>query len=316
MKKIIVNEYGSVDVLQEVVAPKPVPGEKDVLIKVAAIGGNDPDIVMRKYGPFPTMPAEFRPTLPHMLGGDFSGIVEQVGAEVTKFQVGDHVMSYVKQRTYTQYLVLDQDDSLSQVHDQLDLIPLEGLYLTALTAWSAIMKNGHLRAGKKVLIHGGAGSMAIQIAKAMGATVITTARSQHNAYLKGLGADQIIDYQTEDFTELVHDVDLVVNLTGAQTLAASYQVVKRGGRLVSVNGVPDKKQAAALGITAVYALGDISEEARKAILDLYQQGQLRVTVSQTSPFTLAAVKQAHLDFEQGGNQGKRVIVFDQETTNV
>ena len=108
----------------------------------------------------------------------------------------------------------------------------------------------------------------------------------------------------------------MVNLTGAQTLAASYQVVKRGGRLVSVNGVRDKKQAAALGITAVYALGDLSEDARKAILDLYQQGQLTVTVSKAYPFTLAAVKQAHLDFEQGGNQGKRVIVFDQETTNV
>lgn len=319
MKKIIVNEYGSVDVLQEVVALKPVPGKKDVLIKVAAIGVNDPDIVMRKYGPFPTMPAEFRPTLPHMLGGDFSGIVEQVGAEVTKFQVGDHVMGYTKRGTYAQYIVLDQDDSLSQVPDQLDLIPLGGLYLTALTAWSAIMKNGHLQAGQKVLIHGGAGgvgSMAIQIAKAMGATVITTARSQHNAYLKGLGADQIIDYQTEDFTELVHNVDLVVNLTGAQTLAASYQVVKPGGHLVSVNGVPNKKQAAALGITAVYAFGDLSEDARKAILDLYQQGQLTVTVSQTYPFTLAAVKQAHLDFEQGGNQGKRVIVFDQKTTNI
>lgn len=152
MKKIIVNEYGSVDVLQEVVALKPVPGEKDVLIKVAAIGVNDPDIVMRKYGPFPTMPAEFRPTLPHMLGGDFSGIVEQVGAEVTKFQVGDHVMGYTKRGTYAQYIVLDQDDSLSQVPDQLDLIPLGGLYLTALTAWSAIMKNGHLQAGQKVLI--------------------------------------------------------------------------------------------------------------------------------------------------------------------
>ncbi|MEJ6356011.1 NADP-dependent oxidoreductase [Lactiplantibacillus plantarum] len=180
MKKIIVNEYGSVDVLQEVVALKPVPGEKDVLIKVAAIGVNDPDIVMRKYGPFPTMPAEFRPTLPHMLGGDFSGIVEQVGAEVTKFQVGDHVMGYTKRGTYAQYIVLDQDDSLSQVPDQLDLIPLGGLYLTALIAWSAIMKNGHLQAGQKVLIHGGAGgvgSMAIQIAKAAGATVITTARS-------------------------------------------------------------------------------------------------------------------------------------------
>ncbi len=317
MKKIMVNAYGSVDVLQELVAPKPIPEENEVLIKVAAIGVNDPDVVMRKYGPFPTMPAAFRPTLPHMLGGDFSGIVEQVGAGVTKFQVGDHVMGYAKKGTYAQYLVLNQDDSLSKVADQLDLIPLGGLYLAALTAWSALVKNGHLQAGQHVLIHGGAGgTMAIQIAKAMGATVITTARSQHNAYLSGLGADQIIDYQTEDFTELVHDVDLVVNLTGTQTLAASYQVVKTGGRLVSVNGVPDEQRAAALGITAVYALGDLSTEARTAIVKLYQQGKLMVTVSQTYPFTLLAVKQAHLDFEQGGNQGKRIIVFDEKTVNI
>lgn len=319
MKKIIVNDYGSVDVLQEVSAPKPIPGKNDVLIKVAAIGVNDPDVVMRKYGPFPTMPVELRPTLPHMLGEDFSGIIERVGSAVTKFQVGDHVMGYAKNGTYAQYLMLDQDSSLSKVPAQLDLVPLGGLYLAALTAWSAIVKNGHLQAGQKVLIHGGAGgvgSMAIQIAKAMGATVITTARKQHHVYLKDLGADQIIDYRTENFVELVHNVDLVVNLTGAETLAASYQVVKAGGRLFSVNGVPDEKQAAAHGITAVYALGDVSAEARTAILHLYEQGKLTVTISQTYPFTLAAVKQAHLDFEKGGNQGKRVIVFDQAPANL
>jgi len=313
MKKIIVNEYGSVDVLKEIDAPIPTLSDNQVLVKTAAIGVNDPDIVMRKNGPFPTMPKEMRPTLPHMLGNDFSGIITQVGSAVTKFKVGEHVVGLTLHGTYAEYLVMNETDSLAVVPEELDLVPVGALYLQAATAWSALITNGHLQAGQKVLIHGGAGgvgSMAIQIAKDSGAYVITTAKGIHKEYLEQLGADEIIDYTTQDFTKLVHDIDLVVNLTGAKTLDASYQVVKRGGRVTSVNGVPNKIKAALFGVKTAYAMGDLSSETLNEIVKLYIAGKLKVNVEQTYSFELDDVKQAHLDFEKGSNQGKRVIVFN------
>jgi len=313
MKKVIVNEYGSVDVLKEIDAPIPTLSDNQVLVKTAAIGVNDPDIVMRKNGPFPTMPKEMRPILPHMLGNDFSGIITQVGSAVTKFKVGEHVVGLTLHGTYAEYLVMNETDSLAVVPEELDLVPIGALYLQAATAWSALITNGHLQAGQKVLIHGGAGgvgSMAIQIAKDAGAYVITTAKGIHKEYLEQLDADGIIDYTTQDFTKLVHDIDLVVNLTGAKTLDASYQVVKRGGRVTSVNGVPNKIKAALFGVKTAYAMGDLSSETLNEIVKLYIAGKLKVNVEQTYSFELDDVKQAHLDFEKGSNQGKRVIVFN------
>jgi len=313
MKKIIVNEYGSVDVLKEIAVPIPTPNENQILVKTAAIGVNDPDIVMRKHGPFPTMPKEFRPTLPHMLGQDFSGVVTQIGSAVTNFKVGDHVVGFSMSGTYAEYLLLDEKSPMAVVPENLDLVPIGALYLQAATAWSALVTNGHIKAGQKVLIHGGAGgvgSMAIQIAKDAGAYVITTAKGIHKEYLEQLGADEIIDYTTQDFTKLVHDVDLVVNLTGSKTLNASYQVLKKGGLATSVNGLPNKIKAALHGVKVVYARGDLSPEALNEIVKLYVAGKLKVSVEQTYSFTLDDVKQAHLDFEKGSNQGKRVIVFN------
>lgn len=315
MKKIIVNNYGSVDVLKEIDRPIPTPKEDEVIVKVAAIGVNDPDVIMRQNGPFPTMPVEMRPTLPHMLGNDFSGIITAVGKQVAKFNIGDHVVGLTLNGTYAEYLAINIHETITKVPDDLDLIPLGGLLLTAVTAWSAVVTNGHIKSGQNILIHGGAGgvgSMAIQMAKAAGAFVTTTAKKQHYQYLKELGADQIIDYQTEDFTKMVNNLDLVVNLTGMKTLNDSYQVVMPGGILTSVNGVPDQKKAAKFGIEAIYAMGDLSSEALSGILQLYLDDELKVNVTRTYPFELDAVKQSHLDFEKGSNQGKSIIVFNQK----
>ncbi|HCD08665.1 MAG TPA: oxidoreductase [Lactobacillus sp.] len=313
MKKIIVDNYGSVDVLKEINVSIPTPQENQILIKTRAIGVNDPDIVMRKNGPFPTMPKEMRPTLPHMLGQDFSGVIVKVGDGVTKFHEGDHVIGFSKNGTYAQYLLLDQNDPIAKVASDLGLVPLGALYLQAATAWGAVIRDGHLKAGQKVLIHGGAGgvgTMAIQLAKNVGAYVITTAQKKHNEYLKQLGADEIIDYKTQDFTKLVNNVDLVVNLTGDQTLTDSYGIVKRGGRITLVHGVPDKKKASDFGINTSYSLSDLSPKTLDSIVKLYTDSKLKVNIDRIYPFNLESVKQAHLDFEEGSNQGKKVVVFD------
>lgn len=313
MKKIIVNSYGSVDVLREVDEPIPIPQETEIIVKTAATGVNDPDIAMRQSGPFITMPKKYRPKLPHMLGQDFSGVITQIGSEVTKFEVGDHVIGFSKNGTYGEFLVVDQNDPVAKVPKDLGLVPLGALYLEAATAWSAVIKDGKIKAGQKVLIHGGAGgvgTMAIQLARNAGAYVITTAQAKHYDYLKELGADEIIDYKTQDFTKLVNNVDLVVNLTGFKTLMYSYKVVKIGGRITSVNALPSKLMALYYKVKVKYSLGDLSQETLDSIVKMYSNGKLKVNVNRIYPFNLFSVKQAHLDFEKGSNQGKNVIVFD------
>ena len=313
MRKILLNEYGTVDVLKEINEEIPTPNHGQILIKVAATSINDPDIVIRKHGPFPTMPKELRPTLPHMLGEDFSGIIVAVGDGVTKFKVGDHVIGLTMNGTYAEYITLDENSFVGKVPSNLDLIPLGGLYVTAATAWAAIVLNGKVQKGQKVLIHGaagGVGSMAVQIAKYFGAYVIGTAGGYSKEYLKELGADEVIDYRTQDFTKIVSDVDLVVNLTGPNTLEKSYQVVKKGGRLTSTNGVPDKEKASSMGIEATYTMGMISPEDLSTIINFYSEGNLKLMISKIYNFTLADIKQAHLDFEKGPNQGKRIIKFE------
>lgn len=313
MRKILINEYGTVDVLREINVPVPTPDKGEIQIKLVATSVNEPDILIRQNGPFPTMPKELRPILPHMLGEDYSGIITAVGDGVSKYHVGDHVIGLTLNGSYAEYITLDENSLLVTVPSDLDLVPLGGLYVAAATAWAAIVSNGKVKAGQKVLIHGaagGIGSVAVQLAKHFGAYVIGTAGSYSEEYLMKLGVDEVIDYRSQDFTKLVSNVDLVVNLTGPTTLEQSYQVVKKGGHLTSTNGVPDQEKAVTMGIEATYTMGMISPEDLASIIRLYSKGILKIKVSTMYQFTLDSIKQAHLDFEKGPNQGKRIIKFD------
>lgn len=313
MKKIMLNNYGNVDVMKMVEVDTPKPSSNQIVVKTAAIGVNDPDIGIRANGPFPTMPKEIRPVLPHSLGEDFSGVVTAIGDDVSRFAVGDHVVGMSFMNTYSEYILLDEKSVIAKVSKDLDLVPLGGFYLGVATAYASIIRDGKLKAGQKVLIHGGAGgvgSKAVQLAKSVGAYIIATGTAQQADYMKELGADETIDYQTQDFTKLVSDVDLVVNLTGPKTLADSYQVVKEGGRITSVNAVIDEKETKRRKITGTYSMGFMSVKELEEVIDLYDQGKLNVHVDKTYPFELNAIKQAHLDFEAGGNTGKKVITFE------
>jgi NADPH:quinone reductase-like Zn-dependent oxidoreductase len=150
MRKILLNEYGTVDVLHEINEAVPTPNHGQILIKVAATSMNDPDIHIRQHGPFPTMPKEMRPTLPHMLGEDFSGIITAIGEGVTRFQVGDHVIGLTLNGTYAEYIALNENSLVATVPSDLDLTPLGGLYVTAATAWAAVVLNGKVQTGQKL----------------------------------------------------------------------------------------------------------------------------------------------------------------------
>lgn len=308
----MLNNYGNVDVMNMVEAILPKPGANQIIVKTTAIGVNDPDVVIRANGPFPTMPKEMRPILPHSLGEDFSGVVTEIGDKVTRFAVGDHVVGMSYMNTYSEYILLDDSAVIVTVPKNLDLVPLGGFYLGVATAYAATIRDGQAKAGQKVLIHGaagGVGSKAVQLAKGAGAYVIATGSAKQVDYMKQLGADETIDYQTQDFTKLVSDVDLVVNLTGPKTLKDSYQVVKKGGRITSVNAVIDEEETKRRGITGTYSMGFMTIKELEKVIDLYTQGKLDIHVDKTYQFDLPDIKQAHLDFEAGGNTGKKVIIF-------
>lgn len=312
MKKILLREYGSVDVLFERSEALPTITENQLVVKLAATGVNDVDVAIRKNG-FPATVLN-KKKLPHSLGHEFSGIVTQVGNEVTKFEVGDHVIGLNPLDTYSESIVIDENAIIDKVPKELDLIPLGGLLVAALPAWSAVILEGKVKANQRVLIHGGAGgvgSMAIQFAKNAGAYVITTARARDKEYVESLGADEVIDYQNEDFEELVKDVDLVVHLVDKNTQDKSFSVIKSGGKLMSPSVVPDQEKAEQYNVEAKFIRGDTSSETRASIIDLYSNNKLSIHVDKIYPFSLEGVKTAHTDFEKGPNRGKKIIKFDE-----
>lgn len=312
MKKILLSKYGSVDNLFEVDETIPRISDNELLVKLVATGVNDVDVVIRKNG-FPTT-VRNAAKLPHSLGQEFSGIVTQIGNNVTNFAVGDHVIGLNSLNTYSEYISINENAPITKVSKELDLVELGGLLVTALPAWSAVIIDGNVKPNQKVLIHGGAGgvgSMAIQIAKNAGAYVITTAAARDEDYVKSLGADEFIDYHNEDFEKLVKDVDLVVHLVDKKTQDKSYSVIKPGGKLMSPSVMPDQEKAKQYNVEAKFIWGDTSSRTRSEVVDLYAKGKLKIHVDKVYPFSLEGVKTAHTDFEKGPNRGKRIIKFNE-----
>ena len=312
MKEIIVNEYGSVDVLQEIDAPIPTPRAGEIVVKLAATSVNGFDVATRANGPAPTIPEAFRPKLPHMLGQDFAGVVESVGEGVTYFKQGDCVGGVSLGGSYAEYIAVPEKGYTYSLPDDVNLLEIAGLFVVGATAWAAVVSRGQVKTGERVLIHGaagGVGSLAAQIAKNVGAYVIATASGRDEEFVRALGADEFIDYKTQDFSTIVKDVDLAINTVGGNTLDKTYGVMKRGGRIRSTRGVPDPEKAATAGVDAIYSLGDLSPEAVKGFLDLYLSGKLLLYVDKVYSFSLEEVRAAHRDYEKGPNRGKRIIAF-------
>lgn len=311
MKKILINDYGSVDVLFDVEEPLPTITENELLIKLVAAGINDVDVVIRKNG-FPET-VQNQKELLHSLGNEFSGVVTQVGDNITKFEVGDHVIGLNSLETYSEYIVVDENNLVAKVPNDANLLPLGGLTVVSITAWSAVILNGEVQPDQRVLIHGGAGgvgSMAIQLAKNAGAYVITTASAKDRAYLESLGADEVIDYRNEDFTNIVKDIDLVVHTVDKETQEKSFDVIKSGGKLISVSIVPDQEKVKEYDIEAKFVRGDVRSETLASILALYFDKKLLLHINKLYPFSLENVKFAQVEFEKGPNRGKRIIEFN------
>ncbi|HEX8280835.1 MAG TPA: NADP-dependent oxidoreductase [Chthoniobacterales bacterium] len=306
MSAIVVRAFGGPEVLTYEAAPRPVPADDEILIRVIAAGVNPVDAKIRT-GMFARMIGTKLPMIPGM---DVSGIVAKTGANVTKFKEGDPVyacLSLERQGAYAQYAVAKENEASPKpkgiTHEAAASMPV-----AAASAWQALVEIAKLSSGQTVLIHGGSGgvgSFAIQIAKARGAKVIATASAGNQQFLKELGADQTIDYNATKFEDVVKNVDVVLDSVAGETLKRSYGVVKKGGIIVSLLEPPDKAELDARGIRGTAFLVSPNTGLLGELTELVEAKKLKAVV--TKVFPLAEAAKAHEAIETGHTRGKIVL---------
>lgn len=328
MRAFVVSKYKGP--LQEADVPEPVVGEHDVLVQVQAAGLNLLDEKIRA--------GEFKQVLPYKLpqtlGNDLAGTVIGVGSKVRGFALGDQVYARPdKDRigTFAERIAVPETD-LALKPASITLEEAASLPLVALTAWQALVEKGNVRPGQRVLIHagaGGVGTIAIQLAKHLGATVATTASAGNVDFVRELGADSVIDYRNQDFEQLLDGYDLVLDSLGGKNLEKSLRVLRPGGKAIGIAGPPDpafareaglnpvlrlamaalsskiRRQARRLGVTYEFLFMRASGDQLRQITALVDSGAVRPVVGRVFDFdqTPAAVQ----SIGKGGIRGKAVI---------
>ena len=290
MKAAVAHEYGGPEVLKFEDVPRPGPKEDEALVRVIASGVNpaDPLTLSGKYA------REFGTHLPLIPGYDIAGIVEKVGANVTKLKVGDAVYGYPTFGGGWADYVTVREWEVAAKPRSLNFVEAAAVPMGALTAWQALLDVARLQSGQTILIHGasgGVGSFAVQIAKSHGARVIATASTANQDLLKQLGADLAIDYTKTRFEDVARDVDAVLDPVGKETLARSYGVVKKGGIVMSLVALPDRAELKKHGIrgAAISVHPDATDLTE--IAHLIDAGKMKPIVTQVLPLSEAIVAQ-------------------------
>ena len=279
--------------------PVPRPGAGEVLIKVRAAGVNPVDwkIAVRRVG--------------LVAGTDVSGTIDSLGDGVTGWKVGEPVLGFARQSgSYAEYAVIPVN-ALAKKPKSLSYEQAAGIPIAAETAYRSLHETSQVEKGQTVLIHGaagGVGSAAVQVAKAAGARVIGTASANNHEFLKSLGVDEVIDYRSRKFEDLVKNVDIVLNTANMETNARSISVVKKGGVLVSIVGPPDAAACAAAGIAC--GMPDRTRGASPAELmarvgELADAGKFSVFVEET--YSMADAEKAWAKSRAGHTRGKLII---------
>lgn len=310
MRAISQDVLGGPEVLKEVEVQRPTPRPNEVLVRVRAAGLNPTDWKHRDNGGFLGEP-------PFVLGWDVSGVVEAVGIGVVRFRPGDEVFGMLSypfgHGSHAEYVTAPAR-VFAPKPASVDHIQAGALPLVSLTAWQALVEYADVQPGQRVLIHaaaGGVGHVAVQIAKARGAYVIGTASSGKHEFLRGLGADELIDYRETDFVEAAKDVDVVLDTLGGETSVRSLSVLRPGGVVVSILPVGSDDfyaEAERLGVRALRMLVDSDRADLRAITDLVDKGQLRAEIAGTFP--LADAAEAHALGDTGRTTGKLVLTVD------
>ncbi len=310
MRAVRIHQYGgSTEMKLETIAI-PEPDEGEVLIKVFAAGVNPIDWKIREG-----YLAEIIPhTLPLTLGWDFAGEIVSLGKNVGKWRIGDAVYAcpdFSKNGAYAEYIVVSEDE-IAAKSKTLSWQKSAAVPLVTLAAWQALKGIGAVKQGDRVLIHAGAGGVgvaAIQLAKQAGATVYTTSSSKNIAFLKELGADEVIDYTQENFSKL-ENLDIVLDTMGGEVLEKSWATLKKGANLVSFVEIPNEALAAKHEVSASFCFVQANSEQLLKIANLFDSGKLKVEID--SVFRLEDIAKAHTKSESGHTRGKIVIQMQEE----
>jgi NADPH:quinone reductase-like Zn-dependent oxidoreductase len=291
MKAIRLHEYGGPEVLRYEDAPRPEPAKHEVLVRVHAASVNPVDWHIRaghlrglRNDPFPLI-----------LGWDFSGVIEQVGAEVEGWKKGDEIYGHPSIAstggTYAEYAIAPVG-SFAHKPKALDHVHAAAIPLAGLTAWQALFEHAALTSGQKVLIHaaaGGVGTFAVQFARIQGLHVVATASARNHALLRELGAAEVIDYNTTRFEDVTRDADAVIESIGGDVRERSWRTLKEGGILVALIGPPPSQETAAahrVRQTLMWVRGNQAE--LEEIAALVDRQQVRVVIDSVFPLQDAA----------------------------
>lgn len=288
---------------------RPRPSPTEILVKVYAAGVNPVDWQIRRHGTYHDDP------LPFTVGWDVAGLVEEVGEGVTRFVPGDRVLGMPRfprlAAGYAEY-VTGPSRHFTRIPPGMPATEAAGLPLAGLTARQILVDTADVQAGQRVLVHaaaGGVGHLAVQIAKACGAYVIGTASAAKHELVRGLGADEVIDYRTTEVAAVIDGLDLVLDLVGGTTALDSLPALRSGGMAVlAASDVDDQLRAEAdrRHVRVVDFLVEPDHAGLAALTDLVERGQLRVLVATVLP--LADARKAHELSETGRVTGKIVLV--------
>lgn len=307
MKAAIIRDYEKEIEIGEV-------GEPDlhndsVLILVHAASINPIDYILQSGAMKENIPLQF----PHVMGFDVSGVITSVGSKVSGFKVGDAVFARANQDdagAIAQVARLQADEmALKPVnisHVEAASVPLAGL-----TAWQALITKGNLKKGEKVLIHagsGGVGTLAIQIAKHIGAHVATTCSPRNADLVRDLGADVVIDYNTQTFEDELSDYDMVLDMLGGETLNRSFKVLKKGGTLVSIKGQDTDGLASEYGVKFEWFFMEPDGKMLGQLASLIEKGSTRTVIDST--YGIAETAKAYGALKEGHAVGKIVVKID------
>lgn len=309
MKAVQLTKYGGPEVLQvtENIA-QPTPNKDQVLIEVYAAGLNPFDAAIRSGMLKQMIPLK----LPVTFGGDFAGVVKAVGEGVSDYKQGDEVYGSAVvlnggTGAYAQFTAANAAN-VSLKPKSASFIEAAALPLAGASAVQALADHLKLASGQKILIHGGAGGvghMAIQLAKSLGAYVATTVSGDDTEFVKGLGADEVIDYKTQSFETLLKDFDAVFDTVGGAVTEKSFQVLKKGGVLVSMLGQPSAQLAQKYGVTALGQNTKTDAPNLKRLAGLVDSGKIKVHIDREFP--LEEVSQAFTHLTTGHPRGKVVL---------
>ena len=305
IRKVRIHRFGGPEVLSVDEVEQSMPDALQVLVSVKAASINPVDFKIRN-GQYPAVKED---RLPYTLGRDVSGIVEKCGAQATQFKIGDEVLGIVgiAGGGYAERVVLDQP-VLARKPPMIDHAHAAAIPLAGTTAWQGIFRYGQLKSGQSVLIHGGSGGVghfAIQFAKAKGARVLTTVSTSHLDFARSLGADVVIDYKTQRFEEHARDLDMVFDLIDGETRERSWQLLKRGGVLVSTLTEPSQEKAVQHSVRALRYTVESDGSDLAEIAALVASGKVNPRVQKR--FRLEEAAQAMGEIEHGDTVGKIVL---------